>query len=113
MLVIDDDPSIRTLYATVLEDEGYRVTTATQGQDGLDQLACRPDLILLDLMMPVMDGREFLIQLRRRAAHRDTPVLVMTASQVAATPTGAQAVMRKPFDVRALVDRVSGLLATA
>jgi DNA-binding response OmpR family regulator len=115
VLVIDDDPNIRSLYATLLQDEGYRVETAVNGQDGLNHLSCAPDLILLDLMMPVMDGHQFLERLRGLAKHRHTPVVVLSAiyAYAGTTMQGAQAVMQKPFDMDALLGRVSGLLALA
>jgi CheY-like chemotaxis protein len=113
VLVVDDDPSIRDLYTTLLHGEGYRVATAVDGQAGLNQLSCGPDLILLDLTMPVMDGREFLRRLRRLAKHASTPVVVLSAHSAAATLDEAQAVMQKPFDLDALLGRVSGLLARA
>jgi DNA-binding response OmpR family regulator len=111
VLVVDDDASIRDLYTTLLTDEGYRVETATDGQDGLNQLGCAPDVILLDLMMPFMDGPEFLRRLRRLAKHARTPVIVLSANYTGATYQGAQAVMQKPFDADVLLRCVSGLLA--
>ena len=110
ILVVEDDPNIRGLYATLLQDDGYRVAMAVDGQDGLDQLACDPDLIILDLLMPFMDGRQFLRRLRGLAEHRGTPVLVVTAGTDGTTVDGAQAVMQKPFDTEALLRRVSDLL---
>ena len=113
ILVIEDDPSVRALYRSLLDGEGYRVETAIDGQDGLDQLGCAPDLIVLDLMMPVMDGHEFLRQLAGLPAHSDTPVLVVSAQQHSRPPIGASAVMWKPFDMDALLGQVSGMLALA
>jgi DNA-binding response OmpR family regulator len=113
VLVIDDDPNIRELYTALLHDEGYRVETAVDGQDGLNRLSCAPDLILLDLMMPVMDGHQFLERLRNTAKHQHTPVVVLSAVYAGATLEGAQAVMQKPFEMDALLGRVSGLLALA
>jgi DNA-binding response OmpR family regulator len=111
VLIVEDDPSIRTLYTTLLRDEGYRVESAVNGQDGLDHLSCAPDLILLDLMMPLMDGREFLRRLRGLATHAKTPVIVLSAHYAGSTFKGAQAVMQKPFEMDLLLGRVSGLLA--
>jgi len=102
-----------SVYAILLHDEGYRVETAVDGQDGLDRLACEPDLILLDLMMPFMDGREFLRRMRGRTEQADTPVIVISAAAEGLTVAGAQAVMQKPFDAQALLRHVSGLLAPA
>jgi DNA-binding response OmpR family regulator len=110
ILVVEDDPNIRGLYETLLQDDGYQVATAVDGQDGLDQLACDPDLIILDLLMPLMDGRQFLRRLRGLPDHRSTPVLVVTAGNDRATVDGAQGVMQKPFDTDALLTRVSDLL---
>jgi DNA-binding response OmpR family regulator len=110
ILVVEDDPSIRELYATLLQDGGYSVAMAGDGQDGLDQLGCDPDLIILDLLMPLMDGRQFLGRLRGLAGHRRTPVLVVSAVSAGTTVDGAQAVVQKPFDTDALLRRVSDLL---
>ena len=110
ILVIEDDPNIRGLYTTLLQDDGYRVATAVDGQDGLDQLTCHPDLIILDLLMPFMDGHQFLRRLRGLTDHQGTPVLVVTAGTNAVTVDGAQAVMQKPFDTEALLLQVSDLL---
>ena len=79
----------------------------------MDRLACEPDLILLDLMMPFMDGREFLRRMRGRTEQADTPVIVISAAAEGLTVAGAQAVMQKPFDAQALLRHVSGLLAPA
>jgi DNA-binding response OmpR family regulator len=113
VLVVDDDASIRDLYTTLFTDEGYRVETATDGQDGLNQLGCAPDVILLDLMMPFMDGPEFLRRLRRLAKHALTPVIVLSANYTGTTYQGAQAVMQKPFDADLLLGCVSRLLKLA
>ena len=111
ILIVDDDPIIRDLYTTLLRGEGYRVETAIDGQDGLNQLSCTPDLILLDMMMPYMDGSEFLRRLRRLARYERTPVVVLSADYAGSTLKGAQAVMPKPFDIDELLRRVSGLLS--
>ena len=82
-LVIDDLPDNRALLATLLEREGWKVEQADNGRTGLDALAAhRPALILLDLMMPVMDGFEFLRELRNREDGRDIPVVVVTAKEL-------------------------------
>lgn len=67
ILVVDDDAAIRSFCRTLLGEEGYRVETAIGGRDAIHQLGCAPDLILLDLAMPGMDGYEFLRCLRSRA----------------------------------------------
>jgi two-component system chemotaxis response regulator CheY len=114
ILVVDDDPSIRDMCSMVLrDDEGYEVQTAVDGQDAIDHLGCAPDLILLDIGMPLMDGREFVRRLRSLAKFRSTPVLVMTAQIGAADVVGSQGTIRKPFDVEALLGRVANLLPAA
>jgi CheY-like chemotaxis protein len=111
VLIVEDNSSIRELCSTLLREAGYRVETAVDGRDGFDRLGCAPDLILLDVMMPVMDGREFLGRLRGLADHRRTPVLVMTAGRDCTGLAGAQAVMKKPFESETLFRRVGELLA--
>jgi DNA-binding response OmpR family regulator len=113
VLVIDDDPSIRELHTTLPRGEAYRVETAVDGQDALNQLGGALDLILLDQTMPFMDGSEYLRRLRRSAKHASTPVIILSAHCAGATFQGEQAVIQKPFDVDALLGRVSGLLALA
>ncbi|MDP9469617.1 MAG: response regulator [Chloroflexota bacterium] len=67
VLVVDDEPVIRDLVADVLRDEGYAVVTAADGREGLDLLAReRPDLVLMDVMMPGLDGREAYLAMRSR-----------------------------------------------
>jgi CheY-like chemotaxis protein len=79
VLVIDDDVTARRGMRLALEPAGWKVTEAENGQIALDRLAAaRPDAIILDLMMPEMDGFEFLDELRRRADWRDIPVVVVT-----------------------------------
>lgn len=84
VLIVDDEPSIVQLFQFIFEDAGYEVVTAGNGREGLDVLAAagRVDFIVLDVAMPVMDGREFIMELGRRAA-RDVrlhgiPFVVMT-----------------------------------
>ena len=113
ILVIEDEPSIRSFLRTLLRDEGYRVETAIDGLDALQQLGCAPDLILLDLQMPVMNGHEFLGRLRNLRKHDPTPVLVVTANHNGTSIDGAQAILRKPFEVATLLGNVSALLRAA
>ena len=85
VLLVDDDELIRKGMSTALEREGWRVGEAVNGKDALDYLAGNtPDIIVLDLMMPEMDGFEFLDQMRRRPEWREIPVLVATAKDLTA-----------------------------
>jgi CheY-like chemotaxis protein len=82
-LVIDDDPDMCSLISQTLQKNGWTVRTVPDGAKGLDALAVgRPDVIVLDLLMPVMDGFEFLDELREHAEWRDIPVLVLTAKKL-------------------------------
>jgi CheY-like chemotaxis protein/nitrogen-specific signal transduction histidine kinase len=84
-LVVDDEPEMRDLLRRMLESDGWSVETAANGRLGLDVLqARRPGLILLDLMMPEMDGFQFLDELRKKPEWRDIPVLVVTAKDLSA-----------------------------
>jgi CheY-like chemotaxis protein len=108
VLVVDDDASIRELLLTALEDDGYEVMTAVNGQDAL--AVCerwRPDVIVLDLMMPVMDGWTFAKRLRERD---DIPIVVLSAATDLARHAkiiGAAAVIGKPFDLDQLLPKVA------
>ncbi len=105
VLAVEDDADLREFYREILSDEGHEVRLASHGLEGLHHLDWAPDLILLDLMLPVMDGYEFLRRLRSspRAAH--VPVLVLSAAipPRGETVRGAQAVLRKPFDFERLL----------
>jgi CheY-like chemotaxis protein len=108
VLAIEDDPDLRTFYRAVLQDEGYEVRLASNGLDGLRALDWSPDLILVDLLMPVMDGSEFLRKLRASPAVRDVPVMVLSATPPGdAADLGAQSVILKPFDVSELLRTIA------
>jgi CheY-like chemotaxis protein len=105
--VVEDDRSLRDLYACVLEDEDYEVRTAADGVEALDVLRqWRPDLILLDLRMPRMDGPTFRARQLARADLAPIPVVVLSStvddsSRTALRPHG---VLAKPCDLDTLVD---------
>ncbi|MBI2466907.1 MAG: response regulator [Candidatus Rokubacteria bacterium] len=85
VLVVDDDPAFRELARRLLEREGYRVAEAENGRVALERVReAPPGLILLDLMMPEMDGFAFVEELRREAAWRAIPVVVVTAKDLSA-----------------------------
>ncbi len=116
-LVVEDDPDTRSLLTRLLEREGWRVREAEHGRAGLDRLEEElPDLILLDLMMPVMDGFEFLRTLRTREGWREVPVVVVTAKELSAEERAffegaAEQVVRKGAGSRELLlDELAKLL---
>jgi DNA-binding response OmpR family regulator len=113
ILVVDDEPKIARLARDYLEKNGFRVVTAADGQSALT-IARRekPDLVILDLMLPQIDGREVCRILRRES---DLPIIMLTAlseeiDQVTGLEIGADDYITKPFSVRALVARVRALL---
>lgn len=107
ILLIEDDPNLRQSVQAVLEVEGYQVVTAEHGREGLQQLERngRPCLILLDLMMPVMNGWEFLETLQERLPALLPPVVVVSAAtQLDDVQQRFRCqVLRKPFDVDHLI----------
>jgi CheY-like chemotaxis protein len=110
VLVVDDDVDIRETLCAVLEASGYPVVTAENGRDALDKIAKggRPCLVLLDLMMPVMDGLEFLAKGLESGAIVGVPVVVITAyDQLGARAADTTAaVLKKPFDLGVLLSWV-------
>jgi DNA-binding response OmpR family regulator len=114
LLIIEDERPMRTALADCLETEGYRVLTAADGEAGLDRaLEEKPDLILLDIMMPKLDGFALCAELRR-LGHL-TPVLMLTAKgqvedRVRGLDVGADDYLVKPFSTEELLARVRALL---
>jgi CheY-like chemotaxis protein len=109
VLVVDDEVDIRTAMTEVLEDEGYEVYAARDGQEGLDRLREKqPSVILLDLMMPGMNGWEFRRAQQREPEVSDIPVIVLTAMGRAPS-IEAQSFLQKPFDLDTLLDEVRRL----
>jgi CheY-like chemotaxis protein len=102
VLVVEDDVDLRELVVTILEDQGYAVETAADGREGLDHVATRmPDLVLLDMKMPVMSGEEFAAAYQARYAPAiRAPIVVVTAAEHAARRAreiGADGFLAKPY----------------
>ena len=108
VLVVDDDEDVRECLADVLRDEGYHVETAANGQEALDRLERQPapDVVLLDLMMPVMNGWMTLDALRTR---RDPPPVLVVSAGVPPPPAGAADYLPKPVDLDALLRKVDAV----
>jgi two-component system, OmpR family, response regulator CpxR len=107
VLVVEDDDDVRDGLRDILEEEGYRVWTAANGQEALDRLsALSPQLILLDLMMPVMNGVEFLSILRQHKTLSATPVVVVSAWSKEARSIAVQGFLAKPVALDALLSVV-------
>jgi CheY-like chemotaxis protein len=112
VLVVDDEPVLRTIVREILHEEGYAVIEAADGRVMLEIMAReRPDLVLMDVMMPGIDGREAYRQLRSRPEHRDVPVVMMSAGvrPIRLDPSIA-GFMAKPFDLTQLVELVARLI---
>ncbi len=105
ILVVDDDPAILETVTDILQDEGYAVATAKNGQEALQEVERRrPSLVLLDMRMPVLDGWGFARLLAERGIR--VPIVVMTAAQDArrwAQEIGAAGFVPKPFDLAELL----------
>jgi len=115
VLVVDDDPEVVDAVGEALQGDGYRVETATDGATALKSvLEAPPDLIVLDVRMPNLNGWEFCEIVRRQSHTRDVPVLFLTActevrDQITAMQVGGSDHLSKPFRLAALRDKVRSL----
>jgi CheY-like chemotaxis protein len=114
VLVVDDEAPIRETLADALEFEGYTVVTATNGFEALERVrGCQPAAVLLDLMMPIMTGWDFLRVCRKEQLCAQTPILVMSAYRRLAEESstlGASACIAKPFDLDVLLAAIDHLV---
>ena len=116
LLIIEDDRSLDNVVEYNFANSGYEVFCARDGQDGINQARNRmPDIILLDLMIPVIDGIEVCRQLRAESTTRETPIIMVTAKseevdQLIGFSVGADDYVIKPFSVRVLMEKVKTLL---
>ena len=111
LLIVDDEVAILEALTDILSVEGYEVATAANGAEGLKRAGeARPDLILLDLMMPVMDGQEMLRRLKESPDLRSIPVVVMSAGRVTKAELQGSRFLAKPFELDDLLDTVSAEL---
>jgi CheY-like chemotaxis protein len=113
ILVVDDEPGIVDVLVAVLGDAGHRALGAANGKDALQKLEVSlPELVLLDLEMPVMDGAQTLQSLRKDARYTDLPVIIMSGipeSMVKRRCRGFDAVLRKPFALDELLGTIERL----
>ena len=113
VLVVEDDKNIQELLRLYLEKEGYAVTVADDGAQGLAKFrAIKPDLVLLDVMMPVMDGWAVCKAIR---AESQTPIVMLTAKsetddKIAGLKSGADDYITKPFEMREVLARIEAVL---
>jgi len=112
ILVVDDEQDIIELISSNLQHEGYTVIPATTGEDALESLrTTKPDLIVLDLMLPGIQGLDVCRQVRALPEHADIPILILSAKgtevdRILGLEMGADDYMTKPFSVRELVSRI-------
>jgi CheY-like chemotaxis protein len=110
ILLVDDDEDLRVIFQSILGSEGYIVETANNGQEALDQLRASttlPALIILDIIMPVMDGLQFRQEQALDPRLANIPVVVSTAGgnfEGKRPMTGVKAVLKKPLDVETFID---------
>ncbi|HEY4884046.1 MAG TPA: response regulator [Myxococcales bacterium] len=116
VLIVDDDPDIRDAVGECLRYEGYDVHSATDGRDALDRLeyGLRPAVILLDLMMPVLNGFDVLEALKSRPEWKSIPVVIVSANRgyEAEDLSGAVSILRKPVNVDRLLAAVEQAVAS-
>ena len=116
VLVVDDEENIRTLVHFNLEKAGYAVEVASNGKEALDQIALsKPDLVILDLMLPVIDGLDVCRQLKGKPSTSSIPIIMLTAKseevdRVIGLELGADDYMTKPFGPRELIARIKAVL---
>ena len=114
ILVIDDEKNIRDLIKFNLESEGYNIVMAADGKEGLDKVDSSTDLIVLDLMLPEMDGLTFCKKIRNHNEYSSIPIIMLTAKgeevdKILGLEMGADDYMTKPFSPRELVARIKAI----
>ncbi len=116
VLVVDDEMDIAEAVKSILEDEGYKVITCANGREALDCLEeARPDLAIIDVMMPVMNGFETLQAIRNTEAFASLPVLIMSAIDPSVRPQTYDwaGFLKKPFSLDSLLTQVHRLAPLA
>lgn len=117
ILIVDDEPNIASMLADVLTDAGYDIDTADNGRDALDAVhRDPPDLMLLDVQMPVLDGFEVASRLKADPATASIPIIMLSAMQgrgarVVGLESGAEEYLSKPVDRAELLARIRNLLS--
>jgi len=116
VLYVDDDLELTRLVQDCLEDEGYEVLIANDGEEGLGSVISeRPDMVILDVMMPQLNGWEIAKYMRERDDYKDVPILMLTGigpslNEMTAPLYGANDHLDKPFDMDELISKVHALL---
>jgi len=119
VLVIEDDPDIAVTMKYMLKKKGYEVSISSNGKEGFDKIKEeRPDLVILDLILPDLAGEEVCREIRKDDSLKDTPVIMVTAKysdvdKVVGRVIGANLYMTKPFDMDELLEGVENLIKAA
>jgi CheY-like chemotaxis protein len=116
ILIVDDEYAVVDVLSTILEDEGYHITVAENGRVGLETLAKeRPDLVLCDMMMPLVDGLQMCRAMQADPRYADIPFVLMSAAQSPGKDRDCAytTYMPKPFDYTNLLQMVEGLIGPA
>jgi CheY-like chemotaxis protein len=109
ILIVDDEPDLRFLLRTILEHAKHTVVEASHGEQALERAHQRvPELVMTDLMMPVMDGKELIRRMKEDPSLRDIPIVLVTA--VPEPAAGADAIVRKPFGPSEILSKVAELV---
>ena len=111
ILIIEDDTDFQDIYGLYLRGEKFQVFQALNGKQGLEALEKEmPDLIILDLIMPIMDGEEFYVEMRKQKKWKDVPVIIATVNDTLPDRIqrlgGVAGHLRKPFDVEDLIKKI-------
>lgn len=112
VLVVDDEPTMTTLLAKVLKDNGYQVKAVNEAVEGLDYaMAHKPDLIILDVMMPIVNGFNFCRLIKQEQAQKDIPIILLTARDQLkdieiGLEMGAEAYLTKPLNTEELLKTI-------
>lgn len=115
ILVIEDHSTARELFKVLLEAENYEVLEAASGREGLEMaMSVKPDLIIMDLMIPELDGQSVISEMRKSESLKETPILVVSAKADALDSVrevvGVDNVLSKPFEPTQFLDRVGTLV---
>ena len=116
VLIVDDDEDLQTLYGLFLQGESYEIDRAYNGKEALGKIEkSRPDLIILDIIMPIMDGEEFYVNLRKHKEYQDIPVIIASVNDKMPHKIfqlgHIYVALKKPFSIETLVGKVREALA--
>jgi CheY-like chemotaxis protein len=115
VLVVDDDPDLLAICSLILESEGYDVEAARNGCEAMEKISkSEPDVVLMDVMMPTLDGLTVCKMTKTDPRTKDLPIIIMSASETLREKGRgcANAVLRKPFDIDNLLNTVSNVVST-